>query len=254
MLNQEKTGRFIAEMRRQQNLTQRQLAEQLGVSDKTVSKWETGRSMPDNAILLDICLILNISVNELLSGEKFTAENYLDKSEETMIELVKETEYHKRKGNWTIGGTIFSFLVLVMACSFVILSISGVESLIWFIDMPSIIIPVGISFFVLIASESLWDFGQVFVIVYGKRNSNEKQVKDAWCAMKTVLCTIPIAGIFTFLVSMVAITGHLPNPESLGPCLAVAILSLFYCSIIEILLIPTAVRLYRKHIHNLQKN
>ena len=92
MLNQEKTGRFMAEMRRQQNLTQRQLAEQIGVSDKTVSKWETGRSMPDNAILLDVCLLLNISVNELLSGEKFTEENYVDKAEETMIELVKETE------------------------------------------------------------------------------------------------------------------------------------------------------------------
>lgn len=158
MLNQEKTGRFMAEMRRQQNLTQRQLAEQVGVSDKTVSKWETGRSMPDNAILLDVCLLLNISVNELLSGEKFTEENYVDKSEETMIELVKETEYHKQKGNWTIWETISSFLLLIIACSFTILSTGGMKSLSWFIDMPSIIILVGITFFVLIASESLWDF------------------------------------------------------------------------------------------------
>lgn len=249
MLNQEKTGRFMAEMRRQQNLTQRQLAEQVGVSDKTVSKWETGRSMPDNAILLDVCLLLNISVNELLSGEKFTEENYVDKSEETMIELVKETEYHKRKGNWTIFGTISSFLLLVVACSFVILSTAGVESLSWFIDMPSIIIPIGITFFVLIASESIWDFGQAYVIVYGKENPNETQAKAAWCAMKTVLCTIPLAGVFTFLVGCVAIIGHLQNPESLGPHLAVAILSLFYCSIIEILLIPTAVRLYKKYLY-----
>ena len=246
MLNQEKTGRFMAEMRRQQNLTQRQLAEQVGVSDKTVSKWETGRSMPDNAILLDVCLLLNISVNELLSGEKFTEENYVDKAEETMIELVKETEYHKRKGNWTIFGTIFSFLMLVLACTFVILSTAGVKSLSWFIDLPSIIIPLGITFFVLIASESLWDFGQAFVIVYGKRNHNHEQIKDAWCAMKSVLATIPIAGVFTFLVGIVAIIGHLTNPELLGPHLAVAILSLFYCSIIEILLIPTAVRLHKK--------
>ncbi len=246
MLNQEKTGRFMAEMRRQQNLTQRQLAEQVGVSDKTVSKWETGRSMPDNAILLDVCLILNISVNELLSGEKFTEENYVDKSEETMMELVRETEYHKRKGNWTIFGTIFSFLMLVLACCFVILSTAGVKSLSWFIDMPSIIIPLGITFFVLFASESIWDFGQAFVIVYGTENHNEKQLKEAWCAMKTVLCTIPIAGIFSFLVSIVAIIGHLQNPALLGPHMAVAILSVFYCSIIEILLIPTAVRLHRK--------
>ena len=115
MLNQEKTGKFIAEMRRQNNLTQRQLAEQVGVSDKTVSKWETGRSMPDNAILLDVCLILNISVNELLSGEKFTEECYVDKAEKNMVELVRESEYHKKKGNWTIFGTVFSFLMLVLA-------------------------------------------------------------------------------------------------------------------------------------------
>lgn len=246
MLNQEKTGKFMAEMRRQQNLTQRQLAEQVGVSDKTVSKWETGRSMPDNAILLDVCLILNISVNELLSGEKFTEENYVNKAEENMIELVKESEYHKRKGNWTIFGTLFSFIMLVMACTFVILSTAGVESLSWFIDMPSIIIPLGITFFVVIASESFWDFGQAFRIVYGKKEHSHEQIKDAWCAMKTVLYTIPVAGVFSLLVSLVAIIGHLSNSELLGPHLAVAILSVFYCSIIEILLIPTAVRLYKK--------
>ena len=246
MLNQEKTGRFMAEMRRQQNLTQRQLAEQVGVSDKTVSKWETGRSMPDNAILLDVCLILNISVNELLSGEKFTEENFADKSEETMIELVKETEYHKRKGNWTIFGTIFSFLMLVLACISAILSTGGIRSLSWFIDIPSIILPLGITFFVLIASENLWDFGQVFAIVYGTKEYYDEQIKNSWCAMKTVLYTIPLAGIFTFLVGMVAFIGHLETPEALGPNLAVAILSVFYCCTIEILLMPTAVRLYKK--------
>ena len=99
MLNQEKTGKFIAEMRRQQNLTQRQLAERVGVSDKTVSKWETGRSMPDNSILLDVCLILNVSVNELLSGEKLAEEYYVDKAEVNMVELVEECEYHRKKGN-----------------------------------------------------------------------------------------------------------------------------------------------------------
>lgn len=246
MLNQEKTGKFMAEMRRQQNLTQRQLAEQVGVSDKTVSKWETGRSMPDNAILLDVCLILNISVNELLSGEKFTEEHYVNKAEENMIELVKESEYHKKKGNWTIFGTIISFVLLVVVCAAVVLSTAGMESLVWYIDLPSIVIPVGITFFVLIASESLWDFGQAFAIVYGKKEYSDQQMNHAWCAMKTVLCTIPVAGVFTFIVSLVAIIAYLSNPELLGPHIAVAILSVFYCSIVEILLMPTAVRLYKK--------
>lgn len=246
MLNQEKTGKFMAEMRRQQNLTQRQLAEQVGVSDKTVSKWENGRSMPDNAILLDVCLILNISVNELLSGERFPEEHYVNKAEENMIELVKESEYHKKKGNWTILGTIFSFIMLVVACSAVILSTAGMEYLSWYIDLPSIIIPIGITFFVLIASESLWDFGQAFVIVYGKKEYGDEQVRNSWCAMKAVLCVIPIAGLFTFIVCLVAIIGYISEPDLLGPRFAVAILSIFYCSILEILLMPTAVRLYKK--------
>lgn len=246
MLNQEKTGKFMAEMRRLQNLTQKQLAEQVGVSDKTVSKWETGRSMPDNAIIMDVCLLLNISVNELLSGEKFSEEHYVGKAEENMLELVKETEYHKQKGKWTIAGTIFSFILLVFACIFTILSASGVESLVWYIDLPSIIIPLGITFFVLFASESMWDFFQGFGIVYGRKEYSDERIIQAWLAMKTVLVTIPVSGVFSFLVSVVAIIGHLSNIELLGPHLAVAILSLFYCCIMEILLIPTAVRLRKK--------
>lgn len=246
MLNQEKTGKFIAEMRRQQNLTQRQLAEQIGVSDKTVSKWETGRSMPDNAILLDVCLILNISVNELLSGEKFAEEYYVNKAEENMIELVRESEYHKQKGKWTIFGTIFSFLMLVIACVFVVLSASGVESLCWFIDMPSIIIPLGITFFVLIASESLGDFVHAFSICYGNKEYSDNQIKNSWAVMRMVLCVIPIAGIFSFVVNIIAIISHLTNVELLGPRVNVALLSVFYCAVIEILLMSTAMRLFRK--------
>lgn len=246
MLNQEKTGRFIAEMRRQQNLTQRQLADQVGVSDKTVSKWENGRSMPDNAILLDVCLILNISVNELLSGERFPEEKYVHKAEENMIELVRESEYHKQKGKWTIAGTIFSFLMLVLACFLVILSAVGVESLVCFIDIPSVLIPLSITVFVLFASESLWDFGEAFRIVYGKKEYTENQMKLAWTAMKTVLYTVPLSGLFSFLVSSVTIIGLLNDPAVLGPNMAIAILSLFYCAIIEILLMPTAVRLKKK--------
>lgn len=246
MLNQEKTGKFMAEMRRQQNLTQKQLAEQVGVSDKTVSKWETGRSLPDNAIIMDVCLLLNISVNELLSGEKFSEEHYMGKAEENMLELVKETEYHKKKGHWTVAGTIFSFMLLVLGCFATILSASGVEEIIWYIDLPSVIIPLGITFMVLFASESLWDFFQGFAIVYGKKEYSDERILQAYLAMKTVLVTIPFAGIFSFLVGVVAIIAHISMPELLGPNLAVAILSIFYCCVAEILLIPTAVRLRKK--------
>lgn len=181
-----------------------------------------------------------------LQGKKTKRDTIREREEENMLELVKETEYHKRKGKWTIFGTIFSFIMLVLACIFVVLSVAGIKSLSWYIDLPSIVIPLGITFFVLFASESLWDFFQGFSIVYGKKEVSDERISHAWYAMKTVLITIPIAGVFAFLVSVVAIIGYLFKPELLGPNLAVAILSMFYCCIAEILLIPTAVRLKKK--------
>ena len=70
MMNQKQIGRYIAEKRRIKNLTQAQLAEQLGISDKTVSKWECGRSMPDYALIQSLCETLDISVSELIEGKK----------------------------------------------------------------------------------------------------------------------------------------------------------------------------------------
>ena len=66
-MNQIKIGKFIAECRKKQNLTQSQLAEKLGITDRAISKWENGRAMPDSSLMLDLCSILNISVNDLLS-------------------------------------------------------------------------------------------------------------------------------------------------------------------------------------------
>ena len=71
-MNQEKIGSFIAECRRKKKLTQIQLAEKLGITDKAVSKWETGKGLPDASIMIELCDELDISVNELLSGEKLT--------------------------------------------------------------------------------------------------------------------------------------------------------------------------------------
>ena len=77
-MDQKKIGRFIAECRKNNNLTQMQLAEKMNVTDRAVSKWETGRAMPDSSIMLDLCKVLNITVYELFSGEKISMENYTD--------------------------------------------------------------------------------------------------------------------------------------------------------------------------------
>lgn len=95
-MDQIKIGKFISERRKLANLTQAQLADKLGITDRAVSKWETGKSLPDASIMLELCGILKITVNDLLSGEVVTMENYQKQSEEMLIEMVKEKEEKDR--------------------------------------------------------------------------------------------------------------------------------------------------------------
>lgn len=89
-MDQKKIGRFIAERRRAKNLTQAELAEILHITDRAVSKWETGRGVPDSSIMLALCRALEIDVNDLLHGEVVTVQDYKAKSEELLIEMTKQ--------------------------------------------------------------------------------------------------------------------------------------------------------------------
>ncbi|MBO5746907.1 MAG: helix-turn-helix transcriptional regulator [Clostridia bacterium] len=95
-MDQVKTGRFIAECRKTCGMTQMQLAEKLNITDRAVSKWENGRSLPDSTIMLELCGLLNISVNELLNGEKIM-EDFKEKSEQMLLEMAKQKEENDRK-------------------------------------------------------------------------------------------------------------------------------------------------------------
>ena len=109
-MNQIKIGRFIAERRKSASLTQAQLAEKLGITDKAVSKWERGVAMPDTSIMLQLCDILGISVNELLSGEKVNMENNNQKNEQLLLDMAKELE----KKNKTIWFSMWAIMIVSM--------------------------------------------------------------------------------------------------------------------------------------------
>jgi len=91
-MDQVKIGRFISERRKKAGLTQMQLAEKLNITDRAVSKWETGRAMPDSSIMLELCGILEISVNDLLCGEVVSMENYNRELESNLLEMVRQKE------------------------------------------------------------------------------------------------------------------------------------------------------------------
>ena len=91
-MDQVKIGKFIAECRKKANLTQMQLAEKLNITDRAISKWETGKSLPDSSIMLELCDVLGISVNDLLCGETVTMDNYNKQLEKNLLEVMKQKE------------------------------------------------------------------------------------------------------------------------------------------------------------------
>ncbi len=95
-MNQLKIGKFISSCRKEQGMTQADLAEKLGISDRAVSKWETGKSMPDTGIMLELCELLKINVNELLSGERIM-DNYDKRAEENLLEMRRQVEEKNRQ-------------------------------------------------------------------------------------------------------------------------------------------------------------
>ena len=129
-MNQEKIGKFISELRKEKNMTQEQLAEKLGVTDKSISRWENGKTMPDYSLLKDLCDILSISINELFLGEKISNEDYKKKADENLMNalenscfsLQEKISFFKKK--WkkehisTIVIAIISWIVLLVSLKF----------------------------------------------------------------------------------------------------------------------------------------
>lgn len=124
-MEQVKIGKFIQEMRKEQSMTQRELAEKLNISDKTISKWETGNGLPEVGLMLPLCELLHISVNELLSGERLDEKRYYNKAEENIMDLLKERAEAKKK---IIISIIIALLAGVAGYTLIIIS--------WVIDMP----------------------------------------------------------------------------------------------------------------------
>ena len=209
-------GQFMQEMRKKNGMTQKELAELIGVSDKTISKWETGKGTPDTSMLVPISEAFNITVNELLSGELIPPENYHVKAEETIMAFTKK-------------GTKISVVigVIVILAAFICLGICtvGIEFPISnFMDVPSIIIMILLCVGV--------------VLVSGART--KEKVLDL--LKKTVL----FIGALISLCSVIVVFGVAPELNTAGIIaanLAVAGLPLLYAMIVRIIV---EVMLFRK--------
>ena len=128
MMDQIRIGRFIAESRKSRNLTQRQLADALSISDKTISKWECGKGLPEVSLMLPLCAALDITVNDLLSGEKVSSTDYQKKAEGNMMNLMKENEENRKRMALCI---ITAAITVIAVCALIVIAS--------YIDLPTVV-------------------------------------------------------------------------------------------------------------------
>lgn len=154
-MDQIKIGKFIAECRKKNNLTQMQLAEKLNITDRAISKWENGKSMPDSSIMLELCNELKISVNELLSVEMIEMKDYNQIAEKNLLEMAKKEEVQNKKMMFyeiVIGYmSSVTFLILLFTASFAVENI--VARIILFI-LAFLVLIIGVSFALKIETET----------------------------------------------------------------------------------------------------
>ena len=136
-----KIGKFIAEKRKENNLTQLELAEKLNMTDRAISKWECGKSMPDSSIMLELCSILGISVNELLTGEEIKMEEYKERAELNLTELKRQKEESDKR---LLNAEVFLGLYTSLLFFALIFTASFVEMADW---LRIVLIATGLVFF-----------------------------------------------------------------------------------------------------------
>ncbi len=225
-------GKFIAELRKEKNLTQKELAESLGVSDKTVSKWETCNGMPDVAILKPLCECLNISINELLSGERLSDERFMDKAEENILNLTEVIQKNESKRNITsVIGLVVGLLLLPLAiCG--LIAMSSPES-IWgialFSDITTFLYIVIFTVGILLVANKFVKVGKAVLMAFTRgKNSSEEEKNESVGILSFTIVAVLASGIISALLQVITFLSVFQSPESVGRSLAVLMLSLLY--------------------------
>ena len=238
MLDQKKTGMFISEMRKEKGLTQKQLASEIGVSDKAVSKWENGRGMPDTSLIPDLCRVLGINLNELLSGERLSEDAYSGKAENNMVELIKNNEKAKRENTGSAIGTIIGIVFLCLFVYGITIISGGMTQIIWFLDAPSLVAVLGIQFIILGASGQFYNYFRSFRLVFAPKSYNPEELKlladKSEYAVSFGIKALLMAGCLSSIIGFVMAAGTIGDLSILGPLLAVAVLTMFYSVLISL--------------------
>ena len=229
----EKTGRFIAELRKEKGLTQKDLGLLLHITDKAISKWECGCNLPDHDVMVNLCNELGITVNELLSGEKISSEDYNKKAEENMMKLVNENEENRKSNIWQRMISIGICLILAWLTGVVIYKATAERlNIRHFVDLIGLQVDIVLPILMLILTRQFKAFMNLFkynLIPCSDAGLIEKSKKAGTFGIKAVLLS---GGICSFIY-FVQWLEHANNAGYFGPNLANIVIGIFYSFIIS---------------------
>lgn len=247
-MDSKKIGTFIANKRKEKQMTQKQLGEALNCSDKLISKWECGNGLPDVSMMLPLCKLLEINVNELLSGEHLTQDSYLGKAEENMMNLIKTNENQKKQMMKSLFSGIVLILGFVIIPVFCSLVTARPIALTLYLDGIGILEVLVILILTLWYAGRLKDFKNAFVFMFFEAE-NPQTLKNAIAAVTLAEKSLIVGGAFTSLFYEIYV---LVENQTIGDTtvflanMSVALLTLFYGVLGVMVLVPIKGRLEKK--------
>lgn len=231
-MDQIKIGKFIADRRKAQGLTQKQLADQLNVTDKTISKWETGMRLPDASMLLNLGAALKVDINELLAGEKFSSQEfsqeYIQTSERNILGLVRKLDDLEPRGrSKTIGMAAGAFLTGMALLYLFVFSLPG-GRVMDLLDFPTLCYLLGVKFMIISISGWFHDYLNAWkACVPPKRLSMEEAKRAIQAVQYAGTLTLTLGCLISFL-GLFSILNYMRDTSVLWPSLAQSVLPFLY--------------------------
>lgn len=257
-MDQVRIGKFIAELRKEKELTQRELAELIGISDRTVSKWECGNGMPEISMLMPLCQALQINVNELLSGERLSDDSYSRKAEENIMNLIQESENNRKQSKRTIISAVLIIVFSVIAVFLIVeMSIyvsygtSGFELWNTIIMDPLSVCLMLLAALIMMSAAKMWKpFFRAFGIIFTHREYSAFEVRESAIAMRMLGNVWVMASIVFTVINVMIIAFEFPLKEDLSlsargsiTAFTFAVIPLVYGLLGKLLLQPIQCRL-----------
>lgn len=234
-MDQIKIGKFIAEKRKDQNFTQKQLAMELGISDKTISKWENGDRMPDVTLILKLCEILQITVNELLVGEPMDSDNFQKEVDQNVINLMKDNQKNNKNRIRRTLEILAGIIMVTVAFAGMILVVGGTTQVLFYIDYRTGLFLYGLFVLILGLTGTFTDYIKAFKVAFQQNEFAQETIHVAKKNIQNAGILLLVIGVLTSIVAVVAVFGNIDASYAIGPVLSQAILSIFYTMIGELI-------------------